>query len=297
MFKKPKQQRIFSKLSDLNGETREDDSRHPRGAQETIPPHPPEICRHEPGQPHEAVVPRPALHDDPLAHAPFVFIAPGTFFMGSPEEEFGRYADEPLHRVTLTQGFFLQTTPVTQRQWKAVMGANPSSFPDRALERPVDGVSWHDCQDFIRRLNAVGKHRYRLPTEAEWEYACRAGSSTAFCNGDITPSEAQLDPALDAVGWYRLNSDGTPQPVARKTPNAWGLYDMHGNLCEWCEDWYGPYPQGHVMDPVNTRAGDGRVCRGGSWASGAANCRSAARFCFSPDCRSDFVGFRLVRIG
>ena len=296
-LRKPKQHRIFSKLAELNGETRVDASTPSHRGQEEVPSKPPETSCREPFQDDQAVGPSPTLSDDPLADAQFVFIAPGTFLMGSPEEEFGRYADEVLHRVTLTQGFFLQATPVTQRQWKAVMGSNPSSFPDRTLERPVDGVSWHDCHAFIRRLNAVGKHRYRLPTEAEWEYACRAGTSTAFYSGDITPSETELDPALDAVGWYRLNAQGAPHPVGRKQPNPWGLYDMHGNLCEWCEDWYGPYPEGHVVDPVNTRAGDGRVCRGGSWASGAATCRSAARFCFAPDCRSDFVGFRLVRIG
>ncbi len=295
-FKKRKQQPIFSRLTDPNGDPRADEPTHPRPSEKRAGRKPQAACRPDSLEPGGAfAAPAGDLRDDPLADADFVFVAPGTFLMGSPEEEFGRYGDETLHEVTLSAGFTLQATLVTQRQWKAVMGTNPSSFADRLPDRPVDGVSWEDCQAFIRRLNAAGKHRYRLPTEAEWEYACRAGSSTAFCNGDITPSDTELDTALDAVGWYHLNAGGAPQPVARKQPNAWGLYDMHGNLCEWCEDWYGKYPEGPVMDPVNTHPDEGRVCRGGSWASDAANCRSAARFSFPPKCRSDFVGFRLVR--
>jgi len=157
-------------------------------------------------------------------------------------------------------------------------------------------VSWNDCQEFIRRLNnKEGVNKYRLPTEAEWEYACRAGSNTAFANGGITETGCGHDPNLDAMGWYCGNSGSKTHPVAQKKPNAWGLYDMHGNVWEWCQDWYGDYPRGHVTDPAGPSSGSLRVNRGGGWSSNAGFCRSAFRDCYSPGFRYGYLGFRLAR--
>ena len=225
---------------------------------------------------------------------PFVYIEPGTFIMGSPENEPGRGKDEMQHEVTLTRGYFIQTTLVTQEQWKEVMGGNPSKFIQGGGECPVEGVSLNDCLEFIWRINNRGSHTYRLPTEAEWEYACRAGASTSFCNGEIAKKPSRrLDPCLDAIGWYCDNSAKKTHPVMEKQPNAWGLFDMHGNVCEWCRDLYGDYPLAPQVDPqgVSLALARGCVARGGSWQSESRNCRAASRFCYSPDFRSNFVGF------
>lgn len=159
-------------------------------------------------------------------------IPTGTFMMGSPEDEPMRDSDETQHQVTLTNSYYMQTTEVTQGQWKAVMGSNPSWFSDCGDDCPVEEVSWDDVQEFITELNKLGQGTYRLPTEAEWESAARAGSMTAFANGDITETGSGYDPNLDAMGWYSCNSDSKTHPVAQKQPNAWGLYDMHGNVWE-----------------------------------------------------------------
>ncbi len=225
----------------------------------------------------------------------FIYIPPGSFMMGSPEHEPGRNSDETQHEVTLTKAFYIQTTPVTQGQWKALMGNNPSSFINRGDDCPVEQVSWRDCQEFIKRLSALGEGTYRLPTEAEWEYACRAGSPEAFVNGEIVSLFCDFDPNLDLMGWYCGNSDRHTHPVAQKHPNAWGLYDMHGNVLEWCQDWYGDYPLSTEPDPLGPKSGSGRVIRGGSWFSSAKNCRAAFRFISPPNSRSPLLGFRLVR--
>ncbi len=164
----------------------------------------------------------------------FVLIKAGTFMMGSPEDEEGRYYKEIQHQVILTQDYYMQTTELTQGQWEAVMGSNPSNFYNCGSNCPVEKVSWNDIQAFIEKLNQRGEGIYRLPTEAEWEYAARAGSTTAFANGGITERGCSYDANLDAMGWYYGNADGT-HPVAQKLPNAWGLYDMHGNVWEWCQ--------------------------------------------------------------
>ncbi|WP_320042265.1 SUMF1/EgtB/PvdO family nonheme iron enzyme [uncultured Desulfobacter sp.] len=180
----------------------------------------------------------------------FVYIPPGTFMMGSPDSEPGRDDDEILHPVTLTKGFYMQTTQVTQAQWQAVMGDNPSDFSGCGYDCPVERVSWEDVQEFIDRLNQqLSDTGYRLPTEAEWEYAARAGSQTAFANGPITIIESglDLDPNLDAMGWYCYNAHGKTHPVAQKAANDWGLYDMHGNVWEWCADWYDDYPEDELL--------------------------------------------------
>ncbi len=225
----------------------------------------------------------------------FVYIAPGTFQMGSPEYETGRSGDEIMHEVTLAKGFYMLKTAVTQRQWEAVMGNNPSSFADGCDNCPVENVSWNECQEFIRRLNAGKDSIYRLPTEAEWEYACRAGTTTPLCNGEISELYCAHDPILGEVGWSCGNSSRKSRPVAQKSPNAWGLYDMHGNVSEWCQDWYGEYGSDSRTDPCGPESASGKVVRGGSWLSNAKNCRSASRFNWLPDAGIEFIGFRLVK--
>jgi formylglycine-generating enzyme required for sulfatase activity len=219
----------------------------------------------------------------------FVYISPGTFMMGSPANEKDRDNDEKQHQVTLSQGYYLQSTEVTQGQWKAVMGNNPSYFKDCGGDCPVEQVSWEDVQEFIRRLNQrEGDDIYRLPTEAEWEYACRAGSNDRFCFGDD-------EGRLSEYAWYDSNSGKKTHGVAQKKPNPWGLYDMHGNVWEWCHDWFGDYPSGSVTDPSGPSGGSVRVLRGGSWIYGPGYVRCADRFRGDPGVRCDDLGFRLLR--
>jgi formylglycine-generating enzyme required for sulfatase activity len=224
----------------------------------------------------------------------FVLIPAGVFVMGSPEHEPGRYDDEIQHEVTVTQSFYLQVTPVTQGQWRAVMGTNPSSFQDRGEDCPVEQVSWYETQQFIRMLNGRMEGTYRLPTEAEWEYAARAGSTIAFANGEITSLFCDHDANLDDTGWYCGNSGWDTHPVGLKTPNTWGLYDMHGNVYEWCQDWYGSYPTSPLSDPEGPPSGFRKVMRGGSWFSSAKACRLATRLHMSPKSKTAFIGFRVV---
>ncbi len=224
----------------------------------------------------------------------FVFIPPGEFMMGSPEHEPGRYDNEKLHKVILTRGFYMQTTPVTQGQWKAVMGNNPSHFKDCGDDCPVENVSWNDAQEFIKELSRMTGKEHRLPTEAQWEYACRAGTDTAYNWGD----DADCSKANYGNGWSsecKGTNPGKTMPVGSFPPNAWGLYDMHGNVWEWCQDWYGDYPDGTIKDPVGPENGRSRVRRGGSWGNGAGGLRSAYRSIYSPGGRSINLGFRLLR--
>ena len=213
----------------------------------------------------------------------FVRIPPGEFRMGSKSSE--AYNNERTRtRVTISRGFYLGKYEVTQGQWEAVMGSNPSRFDECGPDCPVEEVSWDDVQEFIRKLNAVvGEQRYRLPTEAEWEYAARAGTM-----GDRYGN-------LDAIAWYDGNSGDRTHPVGRKAPNAWGLHDMLGNVNEWVEDWHGPYPGGSVTDPRGPVSGSKRVYRGGSWYYGARLCRASIRYDDSPGSRSYYLGFRLLR--
>jgi formylglycine-generating enzyme required for sulfatase activity len=220
-----------------------------------------------------------------------VSLSGGEFTMGS---ETSQWDDEkPPHRVRVSP-FAIGKYPVTQAQWKAVMGANPSGF--KGDDRPVENVSWEDCMEFIKRLNQKTGLKFRLPTEAEWEYAARAGSTTEFCFGD---DEKQLGD----YAWFDENSGNTTHPVGQKKPNNFGLFDMHGNVWEWCSDWYSESyyeeckGQGTVVDPSGPSAGSFRVYRGGGWNGFAVYCRSALRFFDAPGNRYDLLGFRLVRIG
>jgi len=226
----------------------------------------------------------------------FNLIPSGTFTMGSPTGELGRLSAETEHQVTLTQSFYMQTTEVTQGQWEAVMGSNPAQFSSCGSNCPIEYVSWDDVQSFIVALNGMGEGTYSLPTEAQWEYAARAGSTTAFANGDIMETECGYDSNLDVMGWYCYNASFTTHPVAQKDANVWGLYDMHGNVYEWVSDWYGTYPSGSVTDPTGPFSGSDRVARGGSWNYDARYCRSAYRDSGYPGYRNGYFGFRLLRM-
>ena len=218
-----------------------------------------------------------------------VYVASGSFDMGSPIEEIGRCDDELLHRVNLTRGFWLGKFPVTQRQWESVVGFNPSYY--KGLDNPVEMVSWNDCQKFIAKCNQELQKEFggevRLPTEAEWEYACRAGSRGAYGGTG----------KLDDMGWYDNTFFGfglKTKEVGLKSSNAWGFYDMHGNVWEWCQDWYGAYSTEEVTNPIGPASGDYRVLRGGSWRSINNGCRSASRTITKPWFRDFNFGFRLA---
>jgi formylglycine-generating enzyme required for sulfatase activity len=224
----------------------------------------------------------------------FRWCEPGTFLMGSPEEESERYSDELQHEVTLSKGFWIADAPVTQALWQVVMGKNRSRF--QGDERPVENVSWDETQTFIARMNGLkAELKLCLPTEAQLEYACRAGSTTPFCWGN------QIDSTLvNFDGNYPYNngrkSEYREQTVEVKALpcNDWGLYQMHGNVWAWCQDKYGDYPSGPVADPKGSEIGDYRVLRGGSWFSSGRYCRSAHRNHSDPSFR-DSIGFRLAR--
>jgi formylglycine-generating enzyme required for sulfatase activity len=234
----------------------------------------------------------------------------GTFLMGSPdgtggingtEAELGRYEDEVLHEVTLTQPFYMQMTEVTQSQWQSIMGNNPAIHHPNCPNCPVESLSSNDIQAFIDKLNTLGEGTFRLPTEAEWEYAARAGTTTAFPSGPITEPECSpIDPNLDAIGWYCGNAARVSHIVGGKQPNAWGLFDMHGNTWEVCSDWYGDYPEGPETDPTGPAVGDRKVYRGGSIGWARFN-RSACRNAQWQEPSHDPLriryhsGFRLVR--
>lgn len=215
----------------------------------------------------------------------------GTFIMGSPSEEADRRDDEgPQHQVVISKAFYMGIYEVTQAQWAAVMGTYPSMFVN-VPANPVEQVSWEDCQRFITKLNTMVIGTFRLPTEAEWEYACRAGSTTRFPWGD--------DPDYSLIGqyaWYSINSYSKTNLVGQKKPNTWGLYDMHGNVWEWCSDWYAAsYSMDKQTDPEGPATGSKRVARGGGWGISPRYCRSAGRYGDSPADMHGGVGFRLVR--
>jgi formylglycine-generating enzyme required for sulfatase activity len=228
-----------------------------------------------------------------------VLINPGSFTLGSPVTEGDRFSDEgPQTTVTLTRTFYMALRPVTQRDYQDVMGVNPSSFTGDS-NRPVDQVSWSEATNYCLLLTqrelAAGRistgWKFRLPTEAEWEYACRAGTTNRFYYGN--------DPGytnLASYAWYADNSGAQTHPTGQKPANPWGLYDMHGNIWEWCGDWYAPYPGGSVNDPMATDSSSGvRVLRGGSWLDDARFCRSACRIGDYPDdTHYNFYGFRVV---
>jgi formylglycine-generating enzyme required for sulfatase activity len=225
------------------------------------------------------------LLTDALAQS-FALVPSGSFTMGSSSNEEGSYSDENQVAVTLSQSFWLAKTEVTQAHWKAVMGSNPCKFKGPYL--PVVNVSWEDAQAFIAKLNdkqiLPQGWKFALPSEAQWEYACRAGEKGPYSGG-----------TLDELGWYDGNSGNQMHEVGHKKPNAWGLYDMHGNVYEWCSDWYEDTLKGGA-DPVGPASGDERVYRDGCWASVASGCRAAYRSSYPPNSSRDSLGFRLALV-
>jgi formylglycine-generating enzyme required for sulfatase activity len=236
----------------------------------------------------------------------FVLIPSGTFMMGSRANDREAQVDErPQHQVTISKPFYMAAHEVTQAQWEAVMGSNPytmrrsTSRWDRLISQPgrfiapqkPATVSWFDVQDFIRRLNERENHnRYRLPTEAEWEYAARSGSTTSYSFGDNAAH-------LGRYAWFGGDfATGSIHPVGQKLPNPWGLYDVHGNVWEWVQDWYAAdyYSRSPPVDPPGPNSGSERVVRGGSWHQSSDSWRSAFRKKYPPDYRGISIGFRLV---
>ena len=232
----------------------------------------------------------------------FVLIPKGVFLMGSPDDEPGREKDELLHSVILEEPFYMQTTEVTVKQWTSVMGKSFFAGKKGKDDMPVVKVSWLDCISFIKKLNERNEGVYRLPTEAEWEYACRAGSETAYSWGnDIDCSRANYSTNTlksDACVSYAREKGikpDQPAPVKSYEPNAFGLYDMHGNVWEWCQDWYAPYNVHETTDPTGPESGSYRVRRGGSWYGTGPRCRCGNRNFSHFANRYQTTGFRLVR--
>jgi formylglycine-generating enzyme required for sulfatase activity len=255
----------------------------------------------------------------------FVYIYPGSFIMGSSEKEAERDVDERQHRVTLTKGFYMQTTEVTERQWrffvretgyrseaetsggayywtgekweknKNINWKNPGFT--QGENDPVTCVSWNDAEEFIEWISKRDGQRYSLPTEAQWEYAARAGTTTPFAFGKcLSSDQANYDGNYPMSGCSKGNYRKETTPVASFPANEWGLHDMNGNVWEWCSDWYGEYPSGEVTDPSGPNSGSERVLRGGSWYDDASNCRAPDRYRGRPSDLITFTGFRLVRL-
>jgi formylglycine-generating enzyme required for sulfatase activity len=226
-----------------------------------------------------------------------VLIPKGTFMMGSPESEERRGYDETQHQVTISKDYYLGVHEVTQAQYEKVMGKNPSHFQGAIVgnenaDLPVEMITWDDAVEFCKKLSDLPKEKkagrvYRLPTEAQWEYACRAGSKTAYSFDD----EEGL---LPVYGWFYRNSSKRTHTVGLLEPNAWGLYDMHGNVWEWCSDWYGDYPKGALSDPTGPKEGSSRAFRGGCWDVVAAYCKSGDRNGYDPSFRDSNGGFRVA---
>ncbi|WPD21227.1 MAG: formylglycine-generating enzyme family protein [Candidatus Electrothrix scaldis] len=235
-----------------------------------------------------------AFHYQHIRHV-MRWIEPGIFMMGSPKDEAERYDDEILHQVTLTEGFWLGATTVTQELWLAVMGENPSEF--KGMQRPVEQVSWEEAQKFMVALNKeIPGLALDLPTEAQWEYACRAGTSSPFFFGEnISTDQVNYNGKYPYAGGEKgLYREETVEVKALPC-NDWGLYQMHGNVWEWCRDWLGDYSSKPVVDPLGPDTGRDRVHRGGSWIYYGWDCRSAYRYWYSPGRRHDNLGFRLAR--
>jgi formylglycine-generating enzyme required for sulfatase activity len=243
----------------------------------------------------------------------FVRIEAGTFTMGSPGGELGRRDNETQHEVTLTRAFLMQTTEVTHANYEALMGSNPSYFSSCGGACPVERVTWFNAVAYANALSraegfpecydaqgeVIGGETvydctgYRLPTEAEWEYAARAGTTTATYAGDLTREECE-DGTLLPIAWFCGSESSQTNPVGGRLPNAWGLYDMLGNVLEWTSDWYDDYP-GTTTDPTGPSYGSDRVLRGGAWVAQPRSTRAAVRFDVNPRGRNHNTGFRVAR--
>ena len=229
-----------------------------------------------------------------------IYCPAGSFMMGSPINELGRLDDEIPHKVTISKPFYIGKYVVTQKQYQTLMGNNPSLF--KGENKPVENVSWNDAKEFINSLSSIFRnfipigYKFDLPTEAQWEYACRAGTSTSLNSGKNITSKKSSCCNLDEVGWYYRNSGRKTQEVGKKKPNAWGIYDMHGNVCEWCKDWYGEYDTSLKINPTGSIYGPYHVYRGGSWYNGPLACRSANRSYNNSDTKDSFIGFRVALV-
>jgi len=248
---------------------------------------------------------RPTLALEKMIHnslgMDFVLIPAGTFVMGTPSYDLYRSKTEVQHEVTISSPFYMQSTEVTLKQWRAIMGKRLFGKIKGSDNLPVTKVSWHDCMKFLKKLNALGQWSYRLPTEAEWEYACRAGSTTVYSWGDdIDCSKAMYSnnsiKSEQCVGYVKSRGlpVDRPAPVKSYNPNEWGIYDMHGNVWEWCWDWFGDYGTKHSVDPVGPESGTEKVRRGGSWFGHMHLCRSANRNYGHQASRYKTTGFRVV---
>ncbi|MFH1132602.1 MAG: formylglycine-generating enzyme family protein [Pseudomonadota bacterium] len=274
-------------------------------------------------QPDMLVADAPSSDYGQVVVGTFVTISAGTFTMGSPPSEACRGSNETQHQVTLTNDFEISKYEVTQQEFQALMGYNPSYFLSCGNDCPVEQVNWHQAAAYCNALSTQKGYSqcyactgggpsitcsealaysgqniyrcsgYRLPTEAEWEYAYRAGTTTAFYSGGITSCSSDLN--ANDIGWYVANSGGKTHPVGLKQANTWGLYDMAGNAWEWCHDWYGTYGSSAATDPWGTSISSGRVLRGGTWKYNAKFMRAASRYLNNPPIHSDWIGFRPCR--
>lgn len=242
-----------------------------------------------------------SIWKEPLTGMEFVQIPGGSFIMGSQTTDDSTSSEE-AHKVSISRDFWMALTEVTQRQWQIIMGAEeihpekPSPFRNTNPQYPVVSISYFDIQNFLEKLNTLTPGRnFRLPTEAEWEYACRAGTITPFSTGSqLSDAQANFNAEIPSAYSIPGNSIGHPVPVASYLPNEWGLYDMHGNVWEWVADWYAPYSSEPVIDPLGPPVGTQKVIRGGSWYYGANNARSSARRTHEPDLWGFSIGFRVV---
>jgi len=226
----------------------------------------------------------------------FVLIPAGDFVMGSPEGEIQREGQESEHEVRLTSSFYLGVHEVTQSEWHHVMGTEPSHFSECGSDCPVENVNFFDIEAFVDKLNALSGENFRLPTEAEWEFACRAGTSAPFRTGSrITSADANINGETPYDAEPTGDRRGRTLPVGSFQPNDWGLHDMHGNVWEWVEDLHCPYPERPVTDPVGACASELRVIRGGSWYFGADSARCALRYTHRPEDIGISLGFRLAK--
>ena len=233
----------------------------------------------------------------------FRLVKPGSFMMGSPKSESRRFADEEQRRTTIATPYYLSVYQTTQAEWRAATGENPSKR-STSKTAPVESVSWFDCADFLEKINSEAyllelqkylgvNWRYAFPTEAQWEYACRAGTTTAYYFGDA-PDERAANFGKGNLENAKQSKEATTLDVGSFPPNPWGFYDMCGNVCEWCFDFYADYDFNDSVDPKGGRANAERVARGGSWRSVPENCRSASRFNFLPTFRGDVCGLRVA---
>ncbi|MCF8242294.1 MAG: formylglycine-generating enzyme family protein [Melioribacteraceae bacterium] len=226
----------------------------------------------------------------------FVLIESGRFMMGTPPDESGEFKSDYFHEVELTGDYYIGRYEVTQHQWEIIMGYNPSNFVDFGDSLPVENISWYEANEFIHKLDSINPgYRFSLPTEAQWEYACRAGTTTPYNTGEnLTTEQANYCGEFPYKNYPKGICREHPSVVGSFEPNDWGLFDMHGNVWEWCSDWFCEYPKTFVTDPLGNCDSELKVIRGGSWYFNAESARSARRYTHHPEDRGFSLGFRVV---